>query len=159
MRLKSILISLLLIITAKAFSQNDVVVDSLPRLPVIHFGKTVFLDAKSKLTLDTVLKVVSNYPAFKLFVIGGSSSACEFCQQVSWDRVYSVVKYLTKKGFDSTRIIFDYGESKEDFRAIELTLTKDDGPPMVPAPHPCHSYHQPKKKRCINVPGHENGKL
>jgi len=146
-------------VTCQVFAQQNAAADSLPKLPTIHFKKTVFLDDKSKLALDSVASIAKNYPSFKLRVAGRVNSACEFCQQVSWDRVYSVVKYLTKKGFDSTRIIFDYGENKEDFRAVDLTLTSDDGPPMVPAPHPCHSYHQPKKKRCTDVPGHANGEL
>lgn len=159
MRIKSILAALFLIITYQAVAQENTAEESMPKLPGIHFKKTVFLDAEAKLVLDSVMKVANNYPSAKLRVASSVSSACEFCQQVSWDRVYSVVKYIRQKGFDSTRIIFSYENYKEDFRAIELTLTTYDGPSMVPAPHPCHSYHQPKKKRCINVPGHANGEL
>lgn len=159
MDIKSTLAVLSLLVSCKTFSQKNAGEDSLPKLPVIHFQKTVFLDAKSKLTLDSVIKIANNYTSFKLRVAGSASSACEFCQQVAWDRTYSVVKYLTQKEFDSTRIIFSYEDYKEDFRAVDLVLTKYDGPAMVPAPHPCYSYHQPKKKRCTNLYGHEKPEL
>ena len=58
-------------------------------------------------------------------------------QQLSWDRVESVINYLVEKqGISRDRFVFKYGE-EGDSNTVDLQdCSGEEGPNMVPAPHP-----------------------
>jgi hypothetical protein len=155
--LKLTLILLFPVITFNSFCQAKINSDTSFKIADIHFGKTVFLNAAAKKVLDSVLSVMHNYSNLKLFIEGHSES-CEFCHQVSWDRIYSVIKYLKEQKFDSAQVIFVYAKSG-DKRTVSITATSEDGPSMVPAPIPCYSYHKLTPKRCTDLDGHQRPEL
>jgi outer membrane protein OmpA-like peptidoglycan-associated protein len=69
-------------------------------------------------------------------VVGYSAETSKQSQQLSWDRVNAVIKYLVEKqGISESRIIFSYGMSG-DANTVDLQPTTDSGPNTVPAPHP-----------------------
>jgi hypothetical protein len=69
---------------------------------------------------------------------------CEVCQQVSWDRTYSVFKYLRKKVSIPFVLYFDMrhkstgGDHSPNYR---LGLSHLPEPPL-----PCYSYHRLTKE-------------
>ena len=64
---------------------------------------------------------------------GASSKAA---QQLSWERVNAVIKYLVEKqGVAESRFIFTYGQNG-DANTVDLQGTTEEGPNSVPAPHP-----------------------
>ena len=129
----------------------------MPALPQVNFKASVFLNATAMAALDSAVKIINKHPGCKIKVIGNTDD-CELCQQVSWDRVVSVIKYLQKKGVDSTSLIFNYG-NRGNPRTVTLQGTTDDGPNIVPAPVPCYSYHTLTKKRCVDMGGHQKPTL
>ncbi|MBC7587446.1 MAG: hypothetical protein H7178_03720, partial [Chitinophagaceae bacterium] len=57
-------------------------------------------------------------------------------QQMSWERVNAIIKYLVEKqGISESRLIFSYGQ-EGDADTVDLQGTTEDGPNTVPAPHP-----------------------
>jgi hypothetical protein len=143
---------IILIGTPKGFGQTFV--DSCPPISAdIVFKKgTVVLTPKAKIRLDSVYRVMKNYSACKIS-IEGHSGADEGAQQISWDKVASVVRYLRSKGLNKNNFLFSYGLDG-DPSIVNITSSTEEGPDWVPAPHPCFSLHLPRKKRCIDTHGH-----
>jgi outer membrane protein OmpA-like peptidoglycan-associated protein len=107
-------------------------------LPSITFkGKSVTLSKDGKALLASVAEKMKNNPACKVAVIGYGESS-KSAQQLSWDRVNEVIKYLVEKeGVSQDRFIFRYGQSGGDENTIDLKDgTGEEGPNTVPAPHP-----------------------
>jgi hypothetical protein len=71
-------------------------------------------------------------------VVQGYAGPSKSEQQLSWDRVNTVINYLVEKqGISSDRLIFKYGETGGDPNTIDLRAAQgDEGPNTVPAPHP-----------------------
>ena len=68
-------------------------------------------------------------------VIGYGASS-KSAQQLSWERVNAVMKYLVEKqGISESRLLFNYGQDG-DMNTVDLMGTTEDGPNTVPAPHP-----------------------
>jgi outer membrane protein OmpA-like peptidoglycan-associated protein len=111
---------------------------SIGDLPSITFkGKTVTLSKDGKALLASVAEKMRNNPNCKVAVIGYGESS-KAAQQLSWDRVNEVIKYLVEKeGVSQDRFIFRYGQSGGDENTIDLKDgTGEEGPNTVPAPHP-----------------------
>ena len=111
---------------------------SIGDLPSITFkGKTVTLSKDAKALLASVAEKLKNNPNCKVAVIGYGESS-KSAQQLSWDRVNEVIKYLVEKeGISQDRFIFRYGQSGGDENTIDLKDgTGEEGPNTVPAPHP-----------------------
>jgi len=107
-------------------------------LPSITFkGRSVTLSKDAQALLATVAEKMRNNPNCKVAVIGYGESS-KSAQQLSWDRVNEVIKYLVEKeGISSDRFIFRYGQSGGDENTIDLKDgTGEEGPNTVPAPHP-----------------------
>jgi outer membrane protein OmpA-like peptidoglycan-associated protein len=107
-------------------------------LPSITFkGRSVTLSKDGQALLATVADKMRNSPNCKVAVIGYGESS-KSAQQLSWDRVNDVIKYLVEKeGISSDRFIFRYGQSGGDENTIDLKdATGEEGPNTVPAPHP-----------------------
>lgn len=111
---------------------------SIGDLPSITFkGRTVALSNDNKSLLSSTAEKLRNNPNCKIAVIGYGESS-KAAQQLSWDRVNSVINYLVEKqGISSDRFIFRYGQSGGDENTVDLKDgTGEEGPNTVPAPHP-----------------------
>src|SRR5450432_134774 len=107
-------------------------------LPSIVFkGRTVTLSKDGKALASTIAEKMRNNPGCKVAVIGYGESS-KTAQQLSWDRVNEVIKYLVEKeGINSDRFIFRYGQTGGDENTIDIKDgTGEEGPNTVPAPHP-----------------------
>ncbi|MDB5192170.1 MAG: hypothetical protein JWQ96_1733 [Segetibacter sp.] len=105
-------------------------------LPSIQFrGNTVTLSRDAQAILTTVANQLKANPGCKVKVTG-HGAANKAAQQLSWDRVNAVIKYLVERqGLADNRIIFEYG-TEGDPTVIDLMGTTEEGPNNVPAPHP-----------------------
>jgi outer membrane protein OmpA-like peptidoglycan-associated protein len=107
-------------------------------LPSVTFkGRSVSLSKDGQALLATVAEKMRNNPNCKVAVIGYGESS-KSAQQLSWDRVNEVIKYLVEKeGISLDRFIFRYGQTGGDENTIDLKDgTGEEGPNTVPAPHP-----------------------
>ena len=87
-----------------------------------------------QLLADAAVTIKAN-PACKIKVIG-YGSASKSSQQLSWERVNAVVKYLVEKqGISESRLLFVYAQDG-DAAMVDLQGTTEEGPNTVPAPHP-----------------------
>jgi len=106
-------------------------------LPSVQFasGKSG-LSSSATAILDAAAGQIKANPNCKICVVGyGVSSKRE--QQLSWDRVNSVINYLSEsKGISRDRFVFKYGEAG-DANTVDLQdCTGEEGPNNVPPPHP-----------------------
>ena len=87
--------------------------------------------------LAGVAEQLRNNPNCKVAVVGYGESS-KTAQQLSWDRVNSVINHLVEKeGISQDRFIFKYGEGGGDVNTVDLRDgSNDQGPNTVPAPHP-----------------------
>lgn len=107
-------------------------------LPSVTFkGRSVVISDEIRQLLVVVAEKVRKNPEAKLEVIGYGES-CKTCQQLSWDRVNSVVNYLVEKeGISSDRLIFRYGQAGGEVNTVDLRDgAGEEGPSYVPPPHP-----------------------
>ncbi|MFM7359328.1 MAG: OmpA family protein [Sediminibacterium sp.] len=87
-----------------------------------------------QLLAEAAVTIKAN-PACKIKVIG-YGSASKSSQQLSWERVNAVVKFLVEKqGISESRLLFVYAQDG-DAAMVDLQGTTEDGPNTVPAPHP-----------------------
>jgi len=115
----------------------DVKACNIGSLPSAQFasGKSG-LSASSTAILDAAAEQIKANPNCKICVVGyGGSSKRE--QQLSWDRVNSVINYLNEnKGISRDRFVFKYGEAG-DANTVDLQdCTGEEGTNNVPPPHP-----------------------
>ena len=110
---------------------------SVGSLPSVQFsGSNSRLATSSNAILDAAAEQIKANPTCKICVVGhGGSSKRE--QQLSWDRVNSVINYMVEtKGISRDRFVFKYGEAG-DANTVDLQdCTGEEGPNTVPAPHP-----------------------
>lgn len=107
-------------------------------LPSITFnGRSVSLSNDARALLASVAQKIRDNAACKIAVVGYCSSS-KSEQQLSWDRVNSVINYLIEKeGIGADRFIFKYGQEGGDCNTVDLRDgTSEEGPTTVPAPHP-----------------------
>lgn len=106
-------------------------------LPSVQFGgSSVALSNDGKSILDAAASQIKANPNCKIAVVGhGGASKRE--QQLSWDRTNAVINYLVEnQGISRDRFVFKYGE-EGDANTVDLQdATGEEGPNMVPAPHP-----------------------
>lgn len=109
---------------------------TLSDLPSVTFKSGAKLSADAtKLLAAAAAKIKAN-PDCKVKVIG-HPTASKAAQQLSYDRVEAVIKYLVdKQGISESRFIFSYDGGAGDANTIDLLGTTEDGPNTVPAPHP-----------------------
>ena len=68
--------------------------------------------------------------------VSGHGTANKMEQQLSWERVNTIIRFLVEKtGISSKRFIFEYG-NEGDPNTVDLMFTSEDGPTSVPQPHP-----------------------
>ena len=85
--------------------------------------------------LQSVATQLKERPDCKLKV-EGHASGDKMSQQLSWDRVNAIIRYLVEKtGISEKRFIFEYG-TEGDPNTVDLMFTSEEGPTSVPQPHP-----------------------
>jgi outer membrane protein OmpA-like peptidoglycan-associated protein len=107
-------------------------------LPSVSFtGRSVTLSKDAQAVLAGVASKMRNNAACKVAVIGYGESS-KAAQQLSWDRVNAVIKYLVEKeGINQDRFIFKFGEKEGDESTVDLRDgTGEEGPNTVAPPHP-----------------------
>ncbi|MCW3113454.1 MAG: OmpA/MotB domain protein [Segetibacter sp.] len=105
-------------------------------LPSIQFraGRAT-LSRDAMTMLASAAAQIKGTPDCRVRVIGHGASD-KRAQQLSWDRVNTVIRYLVERqGISEDRFIFSYGE-EGDVNTVDLMGTKETGPNSVPAPHP-----------------------
>ena len=105
-------------------------------LPSVQFsGTSVRLSRDAQAILAQVASQLKANPACKVKVSGhGFSNKSE--EQLSWDRVNAVIKYLVERqGLADNRMIFEY-RTEGDPNTVDLMGTTEDGPNRIQAPHP-----------------------
>ncbi len=105
-------------------------------LPSVQFASnSVKLSREAQQILINVAAQLKENPACKVKV-SGHGPATKAAQQLSWDRVTAVIKFLVEQqGLTDSRIIFEYG-TEGDPNTVDLMGTTEEGPNTVPAPHP-----------------------
>jgi len=113
----------------------------LTNLPSVQFkaGRaTLSQDAMG--LLESAATQIKGSPNCRVRVIGhiGTGQSSKRAQQLSWDRVNTVIRYLVEKqGISEDRFIFSYQDQGEgDPNTVDLQGTTETGPNTVPAPHP-----------------------
>ncbi|WP_157580890.1 OmpA family protein [Segetibacter koreensis] len=114
---------------------------TLTNLPSVQFRSgraTLSKDAMG--LLQSAAEQIKGSPNCRIKVIGhlGTGQSSKRAQQLSWDRVNTVIRYLVEKqGISEDRLIFSYQEEGEgDPNTVDLQGTTETGPSTVPAPHP-----------------------
>lgn len=108
---------------------------SIGNLPSIQFKGNSRLTKDAMNSLASVAARINANPNCKVKVIG-YGSATKAAQQMSWERVNAVIKYLSEKqGVSESRLLFVFAQDG-DSNTVDLQGTTEDGPNTVPAPHP-----------------------
>jgi OOP family OmpA-OmpF porin len=105
-------------------------------LPSVQFknGSAKLSKAAESVLANAAATIKAN-PNCNIRVIGYGASS-KAAQQMSWERVNAVIKYLTERqGISESRLLFQYGQDG-DANTVDLQGTTETGPTMVPAPHP-----------------------
>ena len=119
---------------------NMKAVDKVPEcnvanLPSVQFKGNAKLSKAAETVLANAAATIKANPNCKVKVIGYGASS-KSAQQLSWERVNAVIKYLVEKqGISESRLLFQYGNDG-DSNTVDLQGTTDSGPNTVPAPHP-----------------------
>jgi len=109
---------------------------SLSDLPSVNFKSGVKLSKDAEKLLAAAATKIKANPNCKVKVIG-HPAASKAAQQLSYERVSAVIKYLVEKqGIAENRFIFNYDGGTGDASTIDLQGTTEDGPNTVPSPHP-----------------------
>jgi outer membrane protein OmpA-like peptidoglycan-associated protein len=109
---------------------------TLTNLPSIHFKSGVKLSKDAEKILAAAAANIKANPNCKVKVIG-HPAASKAAQQLSYERVSAVIKYLVEKqGIAENRFIFNYDGGNGDAATIDLQGTNEEGPNTVPSPHP-----------------------
>jgi OOP family OmpA-OmpF porin len=105
-------------------------------LPSVQFKSgSAKLSTASERMLASAAATIKANPNCNIRVIG-YGAASKAAQQMSWERVNAVIKYLTERqGISENRLLFQYGQDG-DANTVDLQGTTETGPTMVPAPHP-----------------------
>jgi OmpA-OmpF porin, OOP family len=113
---------------------NDCNIGSLPSVQFASGRSSLSTSATA--ILDAAASQIKANPLCKICVVGyGGSSKRE--QQLSWDRVNSVINYMVEnQGISRDRFVFKYGEAGDPNTVDLQDCTGESGPNMVPAPHP-----------------------
>ncbi|WP_207496272.1 OmpA family protein [Aridibaculum aurantiacum] len=108
-------------------------IGNLPSIQFASGGATLTNNHRN--ILNSAAAQIKADPTCKIRVTGHAASD-KRSQQLSWDRVNAVIRYLVERqGISQDRFIFTYGE-QGDPNTVDLMGTTEEGPNTVPAPHP-----------------------
>ncbi len=104
-------------------------------LPSIQFKpNSIKLSKDAEAVLADVAQRMQVNPDCRVRVVGYGEND-KRSQQLSWDRVNVIIKYLTERqGVSESRFIFSYG-NEGDANTVDLQATMEQGPMILPAPH------------------------
>lgn len=110
---------------------------SIASLPSVQFRSgSVSLSKDAQSVLQQAAAQIKSNTDCRVKVVGYGASD-KRSQQLSWDRVNAVIKYLVEtQGISEDRFIFSYGQGDGDANTVDLQPTTEEGPNTVPAPHP-----------------------
>ncbi|MEO6917008.1 MAG: OmpA family protein [Chitinophagaceae bacterium] len=110
---------------------------NLGNLPSVSFkGKSIAMSNDAKAVLSSVAESMKNNPNCKVAVVGYGESN-KSAQQLSWDRVNTVINYLVEKeGISTDRFIFKYGEAGGDPNTVDIREASTDDTPNSASPSP-----------------------
>src|SRR5699024_7648736 len=108
-------------------------------LPSINFnGNSVSLSDDAETLLSNVANQMRQSPDCRV-VVTGHAQASKSSEQLAWDRVNSIINYMTEEeGIPASRFIFKYKGATGDTHTVDLRTAgpNDEGPNMVTPPHP-----------------------
>ena len=135
-------IALLMLLLGGAFTASGQTGRSdcrLGTLPSVQFASgSRKLSKTGMASLDAVSENLKQNPGCKVKVTGFGTGD-KRSQQLSWDHVNAVIRYLVERqGISNDRFIFSYGEDGPA-TSVDMVATTEDGPTMAPAPHPTYS--------------------
>ncbi|HRH47769.1 MAG TPA: OmpA family protein [Panacibacter sp.] len=106
-------------------------------LPSAQFKSgSLSLTATATAILNSVAQQMNANPACNVRVNGYYDASNKRSQQLSWDRVNTVIKYLVEKqGISESRLIFNLSGGG-DVNTVDMMGTTESGPNTVPAPFP-----------------------
>jgi len=110
---------------------------ALGSLPSVQFKSgSISLSATSTAVLNSVAQQLNANPDCKVKLTGYYKGSDKRSMQLGWDRVNTVMKYLTEKqGISEARIIFSLSDGG-DPNTVDLMGTTEEGPNSIPAPFP-----------------------
>jgi outer membrane protein OmpA-like peptidoglycan-associated protein len=110
---------------------------NLSSLPSIAFKAGSYKLSKDAQTiLTSAAAQLQANPTCNVKVVGYVTDASKKAQQLSWDRVNSVIKYLVEKAsISESRVIFSY-DTNGSSNSVDLIPTTEIGPNTAPAPAP-----------------------
>ena len=98
-------------------------------------SSNVRLPAGAVTALDQIAAKMKNLPDCR-FKVSGHGASTKVDQQLSWDRVNAVVRYLVERGgISSQRLVFEYGVEGNS-NTVDIFGTDEEGPNNAPPPHP-----------------------
>lgn len=106
-------------------------------LPSIQFDENSYkLTSAAKRALsESIAQKMKDNPDCKVKVVGYSRANSKVEQQLSWDKVNAVIRYLVEQeGIEEKRFIFEYGKDG-DINTVDLYGTNETGPNYVKPPH------------------------
>jgi outer membrane protein OmpA-like peptidoglycan-associated protein len=107
-------------------------------LPSIQFNANSYkLSKDAEAVLSVVAEKMKANPNCNIKVVGyGNKTKAQ--QQLSWDRVNAIIRYLVEKqGIAEDRFIFQYARDNDgDVLSVDLIGTMETGPNTVQPPHP-----------------------
>jgi OOP family OmpA-OmpF porin len=104
-------------------------------LPSVQFKGNAKLSKAAEASLASAAATINANPNCKVKVTG-YGAASKAAQQLSWERVNAVIKFLSEKqGVSESRLIFVFAQDG-DANTVDLQGTLEGGPNSVPAPHP-----------------------
>ncbi len=116
-------------------NSKDCKVADLPSIQFYANGYKLTKDAEA--VLSVVAEKLKNNPNCNVKVVGyGNKTKAQ--QQLSWDRVNAIIRYLVEQqGIAENRLIFSYGSASDgDILSVDLIPTMETGPNTVQPPHP-----------------------
>jgi outer membrane protein OmpA-like peptidoglycan-associated protein len=106
-------------------------------LPSVQFKSgSLTLSSTAKAVLNNVAQQLNANPNCNIRVNGYYQASSKRSQQLSWDRVNTVIKYLSEQqGISESRLIWNLSAGG-DPNTVDFMGTTETGPNTIPAPFP-----------------------
>jgi OmpA-OmpF porin, OOP family len=106
-------------------------------LPSVQFKSgSLTLNSTAKAVLNSIAQQLNASPGCNVRVSGYYVASNKRSQQLGWDRVNTIIKYLTEQqGISESRLIWNL-TTGGDPNTVDFVGTTETGPNMIPAPFP-----------------------
>jgi len=106
-------------------------------LPSVQFKTgSLTLNSTAKAVLNSIAQQLNASPGCNIRVSGYYVASNKRSQQLGWDRVNTIIKYLTEQqGISESRLIWNL-TTGGDPNTVDFMGTTETGPNMIPAPFP-----------------------